>query len=386
MWIRVDVAAPDGRKARRLQRAIELANVPPVPAHDPRVVLGTLAMLWIRTRVQAPHGFFDGHAPEDIAALVGCTDAEARALLEIGWLDLTDAGLEVHQWMEHNGDHLLEAKRKRDARAADRARRAIESGAPAPAVDRPVLSRPVTSRGRPAPDPDVRRTSTGRDEGPPGPESGPVAPSGSSHDAHGARGAIFAAGGVHDGEAEAFEAYAGLQATDDSPEANARRAAFARMDVPARAAMLEPVAEANRQRVLVLLSLTGRREPGPDSIGDAADLATETRAPAPGEPRLNVARIAEIAAGLGKTRQALAIRLAQWLHNRGVTHAGLLERFIHHFAAHADAIRSPFAYFNPGREGFEIIRQRCAAEAATDEHEALKAAEIRWLAGAGGTT
>ena len=387
MWIRVDVATPDGRKARRLARAIEHGPpLEPVPAHDPRVVLGTLVMLWLKTRVHAPDGVLADYAIGDIADLIGCTDAEVQAMVETQWLDQRPEGFEVHEWMEHNGDHLREAQRKRETR--DGKSRASESGpeGPASSLSRPSRpSRPVRHADVRETAADGRRTSSGRprtteDAGltPPEPRNGStVLPPQAPVDAASGRVAIFTAAGVPKDQWDGIEAYCGLSADDDSPEANAQRLSLAAMDHDELTALLEPVGEANRQRALDLLhTATG------GATKSGATLADIKRETAPTVKRVHVGAIAEMSKGLGKTGQATAIRLATWLFNHGVTHDGLLKRFVQHYVDHAAGIREPYAYYNPGRDGFEFIRTRCAADASVDEHEALLAAERRWLTGA----
>jgi len=375
MWIRVDVAVPDHRKARRAARLIEAANLPPVPRHDPRLILGTLVLLWIRTRLEQPDGSLDGHGPEEIADLLGVSLPEAQALLEAGWLDPTEHGLEVHEWMAHNGDHLKEAKRKRDDRAAARlkAQPAEQSGPAGPASNLSV--RHVTSRRA-----DVRenaRTSTGRPpdaEAITGPPASPAPPAGAApadsgaSDAPAGRCALFRALGVPEGEWDLIDAHLGLLGEDEGPEASRARAEVARLSPTERHARLAPALEGNRQRVLALLGTVRGGTPA---------------APA-SSPRVDVARIAEMAAAHGREGQGKAIALAHWLAGRGIAHAGLLERFVLHFVEHFHAIRNPHAYFNPGREGFEAMRMRCAADMATEEHEALLEAERAWLPKAAG--
>lgn len=387
MWIRVDVATPDGRKLRKLAREIEQRGAPPIPAHDTRALLGTLVLLWIRTRIQAPDGLLAGYAVEDIADLVGCSADEAAAMLEAGWIDSTPDGPAVHGWMEHNGEHLREAKRKREARATGTEPGRAKPGAaerPASSVaSRPVPSRPVArkSAGRP---PDVRGLPRTLPEGPqdspgPDPDHEPARePAGPPVPAVGPRAALYASLGVEPGEADMIDAHLGLGPRDETPDAQRRRTRVAGLPAPERAELLAPQGEANRQRLLNLLGLVaGGRAPDGTTL---EDLRRETGTPV--GPRPNIAAIAERAKPLGRTGQAAAIRLAQWLFNRGVAHEGLLMRFIAHYCDNASAIREPFAYYNPGRDGFELIRTRCAAEAAQDEHEALKAAEQRWLRGA----
>ena len=151
MWIRVDTSAPEHRKTKRL--LARLKAMPPVPADDPRVVLGTLTELWLKTRQQAPDGAFDGYTPEDLAGLLEVDVAVVDALIEAGFVQRTDFGLEVVNWEEHNGQHLKEAKKKKAQRAAKRAATPSTGPAPASSLSRPVSSRrediPGTSRGCP---------------------------------------------------------------------------------------------------------------------------------------------------------------------------------------------------------------------------------------------
>lgn len=385
MWIRVDVATPDGRKARRAARAIADRDVPQVDAHEPRVVLGTLVMIWIKTRIQAPDGVLAGYDAEDLADMAGCSAPEIEALIEAGWIDRRPDGLEIHEWMEHNGDHLREAKRKRDSRAS-KGSTARSDGASGPAVNSSVTS--VTSRradgrgktrtGDGCP-PDVR----GREEGDPardletGPPGAVPGPDTKAHvGAQDARTALFSRAGVPEEQWDAVDAFCGLSAADQSPEAQSQRLSIATMIPEDRADLLEPLGEVHRQRIVDLLSAGGE---GSKTGATPADIAIETK---PKAQRVHIGAIAEMSKSLGKAGQATTIRLATWLFNRGITHSGLLERFVRHYVTHAAGIREPFAYYNPGRDGFEFIRNRCAADAATEEHQALLAAERRWLQGA----
>lgn len=389
MWIRVDVATPDGRKARRAARAIADREVPQVDAHEPRVVLGTLVMIWIKTRIQAPDGVLAGYDAEDLADMAGCSAPEIEALIEAGWIDRRPDGLEIHEWMEHNGDHLREAKRKRDSRAS-KGSIASSDGASGPAVNSSVTSvTSVTSRradrrgktrtGDGCP-PDVRgreEGDTARDleTGPPGAVPGPDT---KAHvGAQDARTALFSRAGVPEEQWDAVDAFCGLSAGDLSPEAQAQRGSIAQMAPEDRDALLEPLGEVHRQRIVDLLSAGGE---GSKTGATPGDIAIETKQPK--AQRVHVGAIAEMSKSLGKAGQATTIRLATWLFNRGITHSGLLERFVRHYVTHAAGIREPFAYYNPGRDGFEFIRNRCAADAATEEHQALLAAERRWLQGA----
>lgn len=158
MWIRLEVGLESHRKTRRLGRLLGVS--------DSRIVVGALFRLWVAIRIKAPDGNLRGWTPEDVAFEMGFPEDDAdrivAALLDCGrssshpdacgFLRREGDVLVAHDWFEHNGAHLLEAKRSRDRRRAQ----SPPDVAP-PSTVRPE-DVPPTSTVRP---PDVH--ATGRD-------------------------------------------------------------------------------------------------------------------------------------------------------------------------------------------------------------------------------
>lgn len=124
-WIRLEVGLQTHRKTRRLAREMGV--------EDLRVVVGALFQLWAAVRVNAADGCLEGWTPEDLAFEMGFPEADgdrlAKAMLAAGFLDRQAGGVLVcHEWMEHNGEHLREAKRVRDARRKRASEREDEPG------------------------------------------------------------------------------------------------------------------------------------------------------------------------------------------------------------------------------------------------------------------
>jgi len=88
----------------------------------------------------------------------------------------------------------------------------------------------------------------------------------------------------------------------------------------------------------------------------------------------------------GKAVVAQGLALANRLATSGILHAGLLERFVRHYADNHARIANPHAYYNPKGPGFTAIRMALSIDAAADENEALKAAEAQWASRLGGAS
>lgn len=110
-WIQVYANLPAHRKTCRLRDALGLKNN--------YEAVGLLVCLWTWMAVNAPSGSLAGFGTRDIAEAAGWRKSPGKfqdALIEAGFLDLTDDGsLLVHDWDEHAGllqDILEEQKRK----------------------------------------------------------------------------------------------------------------------------------------------------------------------------------------------------------------------------------------------------------------------------------
>lgn len=166
MWVRVDVAVPEHRKTKRMRTALQRrgATAIALPATHTILLTGIVATLWIKTRLQAPDGFFNGYTREDMVSLLDLNEGGAEivdALIEAGYLEQRADGFAIPDWMEHNGQHLREAKRV----AASRSSKKGAAAEPAPSSDSLVPSRPVpscpvasTSADNPERSANVRRT------------------------------------------------------------------------------------------------------------------------------------------------------------------------------------------------------------------------------------
>ena len=121
-----------------------------------------------------------------------------------------------------------------------------------------------------------------------------------------------------------------------------------------------------------------------NGVADALAAPKDAPGSRPGPSGLPNAMLDEIAAAartLGPPGVKRAIRLAQHLAKKGVTHRGLLLRFVRHFVAGYSRIGNEFAYYNPGADGFEAIRASLAGRMGEEEGKEFKAAEKAWLEG-----
>lgn len=370
MWIRVDCSLAEHKKTTRLKRRLGPAPVE-VAANDARLVIGTLVLLWLKTRVQAHDGVYDDCTTEDMADLIGCGPEFVELLVEVGYLEKSLSGFAVPDWEEHNGQHLKEAAKKAAQRAAKRAG--------GPASNSSVSS--VRPSGRlPSDDPG---TAGGRPGDSPGTVS--AGPGATELASLLTREGLYTAAAVPAEQWDVIEEFCGLSPADASPEAQATRAAVAAMGEQERLGHLEPILERNRERArkLVLdLAGAGPTKEGPRRLANAK-LADAPAAPLPvdKEIKVNRAAIAELSKKLGPDGQHEAIALANRLVKAGMRSPKLVERFVRHYVDHAPAIKNIHAYYNPGAEGFEWIRNRLAADTAVEEQADLAAAERRWLAG-----
>lgn len=101
-------------------------------------------------------------------------------------------------------------------------------------------------------------------------------------------------------------------------------------------------------------------------------------APKAGASAAVLAEVQNLARPLGTGGVRQACQIVNYLHKRGVTHGGLLLAIAGHWAAHHDRIREPFAYYNPGAEGWEAVRLVLSARAAEAEHAAMMAVDRAW--------
>ena len=124
------------RKTGRLMRALSISRLEAV---------GLLHALWWWSLDNAPEGVLAGIDVEDVAE-GACWDREPQQLLDAlvhaGFMDATDEGLLLHDWMDYAG-RLIE-KRKSDAARKRAARTGSDAGSGHPA------DVPRASGGRPA--------------------------------------------------------------------------------------------------------------------------------------------------------------------------------------------------------------------------------------------
>jgi hypothetical protein len=403
VWIRIDVALDEHRKTKRLMARQGIT--------DPDLMVGKLWRFWRTVRLQAPDGNLVGWDDEDIAAAMGFPfiGDQARALVDdlvdIRWLDVVNdpvvetwdpqeappSHLECHDWMEHNGDHLKEAKRMRAARASKvgRVRRTSTERSPngrekvaekatrtpnvrgtqerSPNVPRtfPVRSRDVT-----------RRDETGRDE------TGCAALQRAV-----TRAGIAEAVTATAAEMDAVDAYCGIIPGDDSEDANAQRRAIVgdpewrsttgTVLLPAAASAVLGESPSRDQVMGLVRGLTRKMAMDPEPADTPTPAAPAKRARAHIDPVWKLAQ----GAALPKPEAALLMQLTNRIYNAGVENVDLLKAVAQHYLDHRSVIRQPYAYYSPGGEGFEFIRTRWSSRLSVEEAQALARAERDWLSG-----
>lgn len=106
-WLRIDAATLNHPKMARLAR---LLGYP----HDQAI--GVVVSLWMAVAANRESGMLDGWTAVDIAFICrwsGDPEIIVRALVETGWIDQTDQGLAIHEWIEYQGN--VEKVRKESA-------------------------------------------------------------------------------------------------------------------------------------------------------------------------------------------------------------------------------------------------------------------------------
>jgi len=82
-----------------------------------------LTSLWIHVALHNPSGKLVGLDDEDIMEAASTTDEKFVPLLvELGLLNKTKSGYEIHNWFKHNSWAMGSEKRSESARGAARAR------------------------------------------------------------------------------------------------------------------------------------------------------------------------------------------------------------------------------------------------------------------------
>ena len=254
---------------------------------DVRTGIGALVALWSAVREQAPDGCLAGWEPCDVAHALGEPaergDDVVAALESCGLAERgSDGVLVLHEWMEHNGDHIKAALKVRSLRERKRS-------SPVP-VTLPERSGNIRQTGT------GTGTSTGTGREPESEDAASAAP-------------------LHANKAE-------------TPETNGTAPPAA----PTPPEGSEPEATAE----------TRRREAGRAVVALAAGL----RMPASVTGKLDVDRVAKAAATLGPPGVKTAIQLAQRWWKAGLRHEGLLDRLVAEYVARHASIGNPFAYFN----------------------------------------
>lgn len=134
MWIRVEVGFSKHTKTRELASLLGI---------DRRLAAGAMLDLWDAVRLRAPDGNLARWKPIDFAFEMGFPDERGTEVLEalvaVGFVDETTVGREVHEWQEHNGDHLRDAARKRNSRKAKPEPSRTSGGSPRTSGGHPVL-------------------------------------------------------------------------------------------------------------------------------------------------------------------------------------------------------------------------------------------------------
>lgn len=85
--------------------------------------VGILELLWGMAAQFADDGNLSRFDAESIAAYIGWeknSDELVTALVECGWLDRSDNNLAIHDWADHMPNFLLDRRRKREQRDANR--------------------------------------------------------------------------------------------------------------------------------------------------------------------------------------------------------------------------------------------------------------------------
>ncbi len=318
MWIRVDVGLSRHRKTRRLAHLLRLS----IPE-----AVGCLVLFWAEVRVQEPDGELAGWESADVACAMGLPADRSDALdamVAARWIDSDGGSLHVHEWFEHNGNHMREAEKKRAARSVKascpRDVPGMSPGHPSDGTGRDGTGEEAKSKDAPtAPAARPESVSTVPTPGPraAAPASPPAAPEADTRPDR--------------------------QAGAESPPAG-NSGAHSRRDI---------------------LSLVN---------GTAKGL----RMPATITGKLDVDRVAKALSGASREDVRTGIQLAQRWWKAGCRHEGLIERLVRLWYERRATIANPFAYFNGPQ--FASIRASQAARMAEDEHAALLALERAFAA------
>lgn len=120
----------------------------------------------------------------------------------------------------------------------------------------------------------------------------------------------------------------------------------------------------------------------PHSLTPTSEAKSKAAAPPGASPIASLLpALAEALKPYGDATVRTGIALATRLAKGGLAHGPLLLRIARHYGENAPRVRNPFAYYNAGGQGFAAIKMRVAADMATEEHEAIKAAEAAWQKG-----
>jgi hypothetical protein len=119
-WLKIYRTFPGHPKTKALAFELEDHNA-----------LAYLVRLWAWCADNAPDGRIKGkHAPatvEDAAGWRGEPGFLFQSLLDIGWLDAVEDGVQVHDWDEYAGAHKEKARRDYEKRKQNRGVNAAES-------------------------------------------------------------------------------------------------------------------------------------------------------------------------------------------------------------------------------------------------------------------
>ena len=142
MKVMIDPELPDHRKVWKLAALLEISEV---------LAVGHLVVLWCKIMRQSEDGILHKWTWEDVARAAGWTEHAhqfIKAMKDAGFIDVTEAGMEAHDWMDAQGALIARRKadrdRKRDVRRNSGDGSAeIGSPLPCPATPSPSLPRPA---------------------------------------------------------------------------------------------------------------------------------------------------------------------------------------------------------------------------------------------------
>lgn len=129
-WIKMRVTLPRCPQVVRLASAFD-ADKCPLSVRTLSVV-GALHATWSLFDQHSSDGLLRGYSLDAIDLVVG-VPGWGRAMVEVGWLDVTPDGVKVCDWEKHNGTsskrRLQEADRKRNVRKVSRETSALHADA-----------------------------------------------------------------------------------------------------------------------------------------------------------------------------------------------------------------------------------------------------------------